>query len=625
VTMPPHPPAPRGTDPGGSPARRLVAEFRRRKVPQTLVLYMVGAWLALQVADLAFPGLGIPESAIRYVWIGAAALLPLVLLFGWRYQVTQGGIVRTAYARQEGDDRSDGAVDGTTLPLRRSDHALLAAMVLVAVGIVWPLTGALSRSRAMPVPGGNGPALAPTSVAVLPLQNVTGDPDQEFLAAGLHDALVTTLSTVSALTVKAASSTNVYRNVVQPIRQTGLELAAGHLIEGSVFRAANRIRVNVRLIDASTEENVWSESYERPMEDVLALQNEVARAVAREVEVELAPDEEERLTTARKVDPEVYETYLRGMYHLNQYTPEGVQRGMEYLHQAVAMDPADPLAYAGLAQGYTLIGHGANPPEGVFDLARDAAARSLELDPLFPQANAAMAEIRLYSDWDWAAAEQAFRRTLQLSPNLEWAHGHFAWHQHLMGNVDAAIGHMRRAQQIAPLTPIFSAWLGWLYWGDGQHERAEAEARKALELNPTFPWGLYVLGGTLADQGLHEEALATYERLYEVQPNVGLWGFGYLYALLGREADANRVLEELAEQPGQKDVLNIGLIHAALGHDDEAIAWLERAYEMRVDWFPWVASLVDGDGLMRSARETLVDDPRFRSLVAQLALPGRTQ
>jgi TolB-like protein len=604
-----------------SPLRRLAAEVRRRKVAQTVVLYLIGAWLALQVADLAFPGLGIPESAIRYVWIGAGALFPLVLLFAWRYQITQNGIARTPSARGGGEMRADGTRHDGTLPLRRSDHALLATMMLVAVGIVWPLTGALNRARAVVVPGEVGGGLSPTSVAVLPLQNVTGDPDQEFLAAGLHDALVTTLSTVSALTVKAVSSTNVYRNVVQPIRQTALELSAGHLIEGSVFRAANLIRVNVRLIDASTEENVWSESYERSLEDVLTLQNEVARAVAREVQVELAPEEEERLSTARKVDPEVYETYLRGLYHLNQYTPEGVQRGLEYLNQAVEMDPGDPLAYAGLAQGYTLIGHSANPPEGVFALARNAAGRALELDPLYPQAHAAMAEIQLYGDWDWEGAERSFRRALQLNPNLEYAHAHFAWHQHLMGDLEAALSHMRRAQQIAPLTPIFTAWLGWLYWGAGELDRAKAEARKSLELNPAFPWGLYVLGGALTEQGLYDEAMATYERLHEVQPSLGLWGFGYLNALRGREDDARRALDELSRQPGQKDVLMIGLIYAALGDAEEAIAWLERAHEMRVDWFPWVGSHAGVDGMWRAAVVLLGDDPRFRDLTDRLALP----
>jgi TolB-like protein len=597
--------------------RRLVDELRRRKLPQTVVLYVIGAWVALQVADVAFPGLGVPEASIRYVWIGAAAGLPLVLLFAWRYQITQNGIVRSPPAVLEPT-----AADGSGMqPLRRGDHGVLAALALGALAIVWPLASAVNASRAGTVPDGPSWELPATSIAVLPLENVTGDPDQDFLAAGLHDALVTTLSTVSALTVKAASSTNVYRNVVQPVRQTARELSAGHLIEGSVFRAADLVRINLRLIDARTEENVWSQSYERPLEDVLTLQNEVARTVAQEIRVKLSADEVERLEKARKVDPEVYETYLRGMYHLNQYTPEGVEMGLRYLHEAVGLDPQDPLAYAGLAQGLTLIGHGATPPAGVFPQAREAAAKALELDPLMSEAHAAMAEIQLYSDWDWDGAERSFRRALQLNPNLEFAHAHYAWHQHLSGDIDAALSHMRRAQQIAPVTPIFTAWLGWLYWGDGQLERAEAEARKSLELNPRFPWGLYVLGGALGEQGLHEEAVAVYERLRTVAPNLAFWGLGYLYATQGRDDEARQILDRLAENPGQKDVLMIGLIHAALGDDEEAIAWLERAHEMRVDWFPWCASRSDSDGLLAAAQEKLADHPRYLRLVDALALP----
>lgn len=612
-------------------SRAFLTELRRRKVLRTLAIYAGAAWVAIQAAGLALPGLGLSGAAIRYVWIGAFGGLPLALLFAWRYQITSRGIVRTAPAETAGSrGRADGAgakpggegpeagAEGT-VPLGRRDHAVLGTMAVVAaVGGLY----LAAEMRALPAVGPPGPGeIPPNSIAVLPLENVTGDPDQAHFVAGIHEALITDLGKIGALVVKAASSSRVYANVVQPVQQTGRDLGSAHLVEGSVFRTGDRMRLNVRLVAVASGESLWSDSFERDVEDVLTLQSEVARAVADRVGVELAPDEERRLAATRKVNPEVYETYLRGMFHLNQYTPEGVKRGLAYLQRAVEMDPDDPLAYAGLAQGYSLIGHAANPPPGAFPRAREAAARALELDPLFPRAHAAMAEIRLYHDWDWEGAERSFRRALQLNPNLEFAHAHYAWYRQLVGDLEGAIEHMERARQIAPVTPIFPAWLGWLYWADGRLEEAAAEARASLEVNPRFPWGLFVLGGVHATAGRHQEAIATHERLLEVQPNVGRWGLGFDYALTGRHEEALKMLAELAEAPGQKDVLLLGLIHAVLGERDEAFRWLEAAREARVDWFPFVAAGDGYDPFVGAALDTLREDPRYQRLVAPLGIP----
>ncbi|MFV1988589.1 MAG: tetratricopeptide repeat protein [Gemmatimonadota bacterium] len=584
-------------------------ELQRRKVFKTVALYVVAAWVLLQVADLAFPGFGIPEEAIRYVWIGAVFGLPLVVLFAWRYQVTLQGIVRSTPL---------GPGEVATLPLLKRDYLILGALLLAATGVGYR---AIVEIREVPtaIRLTLGDEILPNSIAVLPLRNVTGDPDQEYFVAGMLDALITDLSKISALKVISRSSASVYRNVVQSVRQTGLELGVAHIIEGSVFRTEDRVRINIQLIDTATDENLWSENYESDIEDVLTLQGELAREIAEKVRVELTPEEESRLTSTRKVNPETYETYLRGMFLLNQYTPDGMQRGLAYLDEAVENDPDDPLAYAGLALGYTLIGHSENPPPGVWAKAREAAVRALELDPSFPEAVGALAEIQLYYDWDWSGAEQSFRRALQLNANLDFTHAHYAWYLQLTGDAEAAFEHMRRAQQIAPVTPIFAAWLGWLHWGENHLDEAIAEAQKSLELNPSFPWGLYVLGGAYAAKGMYEEAIATHERLFEIVPTLGRWGLGSTYAQMGREQDARRVLAELAENPGQKDLVFLGIIYAALGDEEEALRWLETAYQAHVDWFPWVGARTGTVAFAGLA--SLRDTPRFRNLVAELGLP----
>jgi TolB-like protein len=593
--------------------RQLIQELQRRKVLRVGALYVVGAWVVLQVADLAFPGLGIPDAAIRYVWIGLLVGFPLALLFAWRYEITAQGILRTP-ARTDADPAGRA--------LRRSDHVVLASFLVIALLVILRVGAEIRTLPTLVTFGSPEWEIPGNTIAVMPLENVTGDPDQEFFAAGIHDQLITALSRIGGLTVKAASSTRVYRNVIQPALRTGLELRTAHLVEGSVLRSGNRLRVNVRLISAATEENLWSESYEREIEDILTLENEVARTIAEQVGVELTADEEVRLGPKRRVNPQVYETYLRGMYQLNQYTPIGVEKGLDYLQQAVALDPEDPLAYAGLAQGLTLIGHSANPPPGVFARARKAAEKALELDPLFPEAHAAMAEIQLYHDWDWDDAETSFQRALQLNPNLEFAHGHYAWLHQLLGRTDASIEHMARAQQIAPVTPIFTAWLGWLYWGADEPDRAIAEAQRALEVNPDFPFSLYVLGGAYAAKGRFDDALATYERLAQIDPRLGDWGLGFTYAQMGRHDEAHESTGRLAVNPGQKDLLMLGLIHGALGERDEALRWLEAAHEAHVDWFPFIASRNGYDHFVSMSLDSLRVDPRFEKLIAPLGVPA---
>jgi TolB-like protein len=546
-------------------------ELRRRKVFQTAAFYIVGAWVILQVADLAFPGLGIPEQAIRHVWIGAFEGFPLALIFAWRYQVTKQGIVRTA---------PGGAGETTSLVLNRHDYLILGLLLLVVGGVTYQL---VTEIRQVPPPARLGPMareILPNSIAVLPLQNITSDPEQEYFVAGMHDALITNLSKIGALKVISRGSANVYRNVVQAVRQTGLELGVANIVEGSVFRTGDKVRINVQLIDTGTDENLWSENYERDIRDVLTLQSEVARAIAEQIRINLTPDEESRLAKRRQVDPQTYETYLKGMFHLNQYTPEGTQRGLAYLHEAVEKDPADPLAYAGLALGYTLIGHSPNPPPGVWAIAREAAVKALELDPLFPEAHGAMAEIQLYYDWDWDGAEQSFKRALQLNPNLD-------------------------------------SWLGWLNLGDGRLDDAISEAQKALELDSNFPFGLYVLGRVYAAKGMYEESIATHKRLWELDPSLARWGLGDTYALMGRNEDARKILSELAENPGQKDLLWLGNINAQLGDKAAALTWFEAAREAHVDWFPWAVS-ERGQGWVAGLR----DEPRFQEMVEPLGLPA---
>lgn len=442
--------------------------------------------------------------------------------------------------------------------------------------------------------------------------NTSGDPDQEYFVAGMHEALITDLSKISALRVISRTSASTYRNASKALPEIGRELGVAKVIEGSVFRAQDQVQITVQLIDAASDQHIWAETYERNIADVLTLQRELARLIARKVAAAITPDEARRLASPRPVDPATYEAYLRGMFHLNQFTPDGIGKGLAYLNEAVARDPADPLAYAGLALGYSLVGHSTGPREA-FPRAKEAVLMALELDPDLAEAHAALAEIKLYYDWDWKGAEESFKRALELNPSLDFAHAHYAWLLQLTGHLEESFDEMKAARHLGPLTPLWSSWLAWLYWDAGRHAEAKAEARRSLELDPDFPWGWHVLGGAQAAEGRFDEAITSHQKAAAVMPAVK-WGLGHTYALAGRRDEAQKIAGELAMNPGPKDLLMLGAIYAALGETDAAFRWLEVAYEARVDWFPWVAN----PSLVGSLR----GDPRFEEIVRRLELPA---
>jgi serine/threonine-protein kinase len=291
--------------------------------------------------------------------------------------------------------------------------------------------------------GGAGPGRI-KSLAVLPLQNLTGDPEQEYFADGMTEALIANLGKIGALQVRSRTSIMQYKNVKKPLTEIARELNVNAVVEGSVMRVAEQVRITVQLINAPTDTHLWVDSYERDLRDILTLLSEVARTIARQIEITVTPDQEARLAARRPVNPETYKAYLKGMFHLNKMTPEGTEKGLDYLRQAIEKDPADPLAYGGLALGYVASAHAPGAPPDAFARAEAAALEALELDDTLAEAHAALAQIKLYRDWDWAGAEQAFQRALKLNPSLTLTRAHYSFYLLLFGRTDEASAEMRR-------------------------------------------------------------------------------------------------------------------------------------------------------------------------------------
>ncbi|HUP19699.1 MAG TPA: tetratricopeptide repeat protein, partial [Gemmatimonadota bacterium] len=499
----------------------------------------------------------------------------------------------------------DGFAPGSWERLRRraGDRrvaAVAAVLVLVVAGY------ALFRAA------GPEPVLASEirSLAVLPLDNLTGDPEQEYFADGMTEALITELSKVGDLRVISRTSSMRFKRADRSLPEIAEELGVTGIVEGSVVRDGDRVRITAQLIHAGTDTHLWAESYESELADVLRLQSEIASAIAREIEIALTPAEAARLAASRPVEPAAYEAYLRGNFHLNQMTPSGIERGLTFLHEAVEKDPGNPLPYAGLARGYSLLAsHTPDPPPDAFERARAAYGRALELDPDFAEAHAAVAERKLYLERDWGGAEAAFRRALELNPNLPGTHAHYSWYLNLFDRQDEALEEMRRAVQIDPLTPLYSAWLADIHSFGGDFEGAEAAAERALEVDPDFPWAHASLGMALTGQGRYEEAIRVLESATPspIRPAT----LGASYALAGRDSDARAVTAELEAAPNPLDAISLVLVHAALEEPDEAARWL--AFEPAHPWVPWLRTW--------PFLGTFRDDPRFLERLEEMGLP----
>jgi len=502
---------------------------------------------------------------------------------------------------------------GRRYALWRRRWLVLAAgafLLLATVFLGFDVAGLRSRWL------GGHPAPRFRSLAVLPLKNLSGDKEQDFFADGMTEELINTLAKLSALE-KVVSRTSVmqYKNTQKPLPQIARELGVAAVVEGSVLREGGRVRVTAQLIQASSDKPLWAESYERDLRSVMALQGDIAAAIAGKIHAVLSPAERTRLSGARPVDPEAYESYLKGKFYINKMTEEGYEKGLGYLNQAVEKDPANPQPYAALALAYSIIGHERHPD--AFEQAKAAARKAQELggEPM-AEMYSAWSMTKLYADWDYAGAEQDLRRAIELNPSLGEAHRDYSWYLFLIGRRDEALARMKHAQEVDPLNALFYADRGWQYWWAGQHDEALEEARKSLELDPNFNEGLCVLGYVSADKKMYAEAIAAHQKLAAVDP---IWRWCLIRTLVqaGRRDEARRTLVKfLAEKPGPTggwDGWFLAEDYAALGDKDEAFRWLEAAYQGRMSFLPWISD--------NPAYGPLDGDPRFEDMVRRMHVP----
>jgi serine/threonine protein kinase/Flp pilus assembly protein TadD len=455
-----------------------------------------------------------------------------------------------------------------------------------------------------------------SSIAVLPLENLSGDTAQEWFSDGMTESLIAELSKIKALKVISRTSVMRFKKTRKPLKDIARELDVEAIIEGSALLVKDRVRITAQLIEASTDRHLWAESYERDLRDVLSLQQQVAQAIAREIQVTLTPQEQTRLASARPVNPEVYTDCLKGRYYTMQYTQEGIQKGFEYLNQAIRMDPGFAPAFAWLASAYNIAADWYMPSMEAMLKANALALKAVELDEMVSEGHGALARVHMAYDWDWAGAEREFQRAIQLNPGDQWSRSGYGWLLFALKRFDESLKELRRAQELDPLSPAVNWNLGMGLHSARQYHRALEQLRTAIELDPSSFFGHALLGMTYEQQGELGKAIAEFRKAREL--NDIPWTRAYLghgYAAAGDRVEALKIIAGLKEDSRRLVVApyDVALVYAGLGEKDQALAWLEKAYQVRSYFLYWLQIDPRLDGLR--------SDPRFQDLLRRMNFP----
>lgn len=498
----------------------------------------------------------------------------------------------------------------TRISARRLTVLLGAVATIALIAVVWLLRRPNNMAAIQP---------PIKSIAVLPLKNLSEDPTQEYLADGLTEDLIGRLAVVPGLRVISRTSSMNFKDTQLSLPEIAKALQVDAIVEGSVIREGNRIRVHAQLIRASTDQHIWAGEYEREYRSLLALQEEVAGNIAGRILAGLAPTERTGSAQPRTVDPEAYEDYLKGRYYLNQRTVNALNKSIEYFQQALGKDPSYALAYSGLADTYALLGfRGRLRSKDMLARAKTDALKAIELDDSLADPHVSLAFVAETHEWDWAGAEREYKRALELNPDDARAHHWYAGYLTYVGRIDEGIAEEMRARELDPLSLPINNALSGRFLAAGRYDEALQQIQKTLELDSHFPQAHQTLGWLYLNSGKRDSAIREFRNALQLSGTNDsdlMLDVGFACAMNGKQDDARKILAELKglHQRGLAASGSIGILYGALGDSDEAFAWLQKAYAERDPELTYIK--------VGRRFEPLRRDPRYQELVRRVGLP----
>jgi TolB-like protein/DNA-binding winged helix-turn-helix (wHTH) protein/Tfp pilus assembly protein PilF len=458
------------------------------------------------------------------------------------------------------------------------------------------------------------------SLVVLPFENLSEDKDQQYFTDGMTDELTAHLAKIHQLRVISRTSAMGYKGTHKTLSEIASDLHVDAVIEGTVLRSGNRVRITAELVQVSTDRHLWAETYESPIDDVLALQSRVATAIANEIRVNLTPEEQRLLANSKPVSAEAYENYLKGRYYWNKRSEEGLRKAIEYFQAATEKEPRYALAFAGLADCYSIIGSaiiGDVPSQEVASKARNAALKALELDPSLAEAQTSLATVRFNYDWDWNAASTGFQRSIELNPGYATAYQRYSLYLMAMGRIQESLLQMNRARDLDPLSISANFSLGWRLYMARQYDQAIEQLRNTLEMDPDFALPRTVLGQAYEHKGAYAQAISELQKAVSISHSspAMLGALGHAFATAGNKPEAEKILVQMNKSSKTRYVspFYVAMVYAGLQEDDNALAWLEKAYNDRSNAVIFLKVDPAFDGMRSNAG--------FQALLTRLAQP----
>jgi adenylate cyclase len=573
--------------------------LKERKLVQWTVAYVAATFALLQGIDIVAQRFSWPDSIERILIIAACTGFFLVLVLAW-------------YHGERGAQR----VTGTEL-------LILALLLATGGGFLWRFaaTSRMAENKIAALPNetriSESPGAIPEkSIAVLPFDNLSHDPDNAYFSEGIQDEILTRLAKIAELKVISRTSTQKYKSAPDNLREIAHQLGVAHILEGSVQKAGEQVRINVQLINALNDAHLWADTYDRKLTDIFSVESEVARAVAEALRAKLTGSAEKILASKPTENPEAHQLYLKGRYFWNRRTEENLKTALSHFQQAIDKDPTYALAYAGLADSYALLPvYSPTPPKQNINRAIAAARRALELDPDLSEAHTALANA-LVADLRFAEAEHEFKRAIDLNPNYATAHQWYSECLQTQGRFDEALVEAKKAYELDPLSLIINCVVGMAYAVNGQNAEAQQQQRRTLEMDPKFGPAQFMLAETFEEKGDFKAALEAYQKAYDSSATVLRSAMiARMHAALGRPGEARRILNQLLQRAEDQYVNSyaIALIYVALNDKENALACLAKSYDER-------GIELGGDtGSLKIDRrlDPLRDDPRFQNLLAR--------
>jgi TolB-like protein len=600
------------------------SELKRRNVYKVAVAYAVVAWLLIQVATQVFPFFEIPNRAVQLVVLVLVIGFPIATVLSWAFEMTPEGIKREA------------EVDRAKSIPRKAGRKLTALVVLLAALAAGLMVFRFLRSQPAlekEKPTSLAAEIDSKSIAVLPFENLSHDQENAYLADGIQEEILTRLANVSELKVISRTSAAKFRSSPDNLREIAGKLGVANILEGSVQKSADQVRVNVQLINATIDAHLWADTYDRKLTDVFAIETEIAKAVADKLKAKLTGREQHAISSRPTESSEAHQLYLKGRYFWNKRTSDGLKTGIGYFNQAIEKDPGYGPAYAGLADAYAVLpNYSETPGQDAYPKAEAAALKALELNNDLAEAHISLANVRLWHRWG-NGAESEFKKGLQLNSNYSTGHQWYSIYLAVTGRLGDAITEMERAKELDPFSIIINTELGCPYLYSKQYDRAIAYFGKALEMDADFPFAHFALAEAYDRSGRYKEALAEHEKavaLAQQQHAVALHGTdapAAWYALTGPLQNAYSALHgpgywqqrlESAKKLHAEHAAPataVAGIYAILGDNEQAFAWLEKAYQESDDFLVFVN--------IQPQFENVHSDPRFAALMRKIGFTER--